>query len=538
MKSVDLRLLLTKGSSRSLFVVISIASVIWALIVVCNALLLASIITGLIEKKSGIQTQIIYLACLWIFRSVFLPGFENWCSIKASEIKNSFRNEITSNISKYKQQSPAHLTSLLVKGLNSLDIYIGRFFPQMVFAVTTPITVLIVMERLDLLSSVIAFVTLPLIPFFGALIGKYTNDSVSNKWKTLGTLSKYFEDSLRGFVTLRIFKRESTQANRIKEMGDRYTDETMKVLKVSFLSALVLELCATISVALIAVSVGLRLVDSKIAFYNALAVLILAPEVYFPIRNAASLFHASADGSAVLQQIREIKEEEPGVVQRAYEFNELKTLQWSKWELKIPGLISSTIPGYKLSAGEVVAIVGDSGVGKTSFTHNLLAHTFTADVLVNNEILITPELTGAWQRKIGWIPQNPKLFSGTVRDQFTLLNGDISDSKIAELLAELSLNVSDLPKGLNSSIGSGGEKSEELSGGQIRKVAIGRALLRDPFLIIADEPTADLDDESVVQIMKALRSRVKDGATLLLITHDTSVLLPQDQVIEVSRSFA
>ena len=538
MKSSDLRLLLTRGGSRSLFVVIAIASAIWSLIIVLNTFLLTSIIVDLVDSNKGVSGKIIQLAALWIFRSIFQNGFENWCSYKASKIKNEFRAEITTNVGSYNAFSPAHLTSLLVKGLNSLDIYLGRFIPQMVFAITTPIVVLIAMAKLDVLSSVIAIFTLPLIPFFGALIGKYTNDSVKNKWQSLGSLSKYFEDSLRGFVTLRIFGRDKSQGLRIGLMGDKYTDETMKVLKISFLSAFVLELCATISVALIAVSVGIRLVDGKIDFYNALAVLILAPEVYFPLRNAATLFHASADGSAVLRQIAEITSSVTiEVKDEEIDVENFLNLTWSYWQLDIPGVMKSSIPAHRIARGDVVGIVGESGIGKSSFAENILGHKFETAVSINDAIELTPERAKSWQRNIGWIPQNPKLFGGSIRDQFTLLDSEISDVEIWKSLGEVSLSAKDLPRGLDTKIGLGGEKSEELSGGQLRKVAIARAICRNPYLIIADEPSADLDSESSATVMETLRRRVALGSSLILITHDSSILNHGDQILEVSRSY-
>jgi ABC-type transport system involved in cytochrome bd biosynthesis fused ATPase/permease subunit len=227
------------------------------------------------------------LAALWAFRAIFQSGFEMWCSKQAVTIKREIRAEVTSALDAYAHVPPSLISTLLVKGLNSLDIYLGRFLPQLFFASVTPFVVIATMFLLDPLSGFIAVFTLPLIPIFGALIGKYTADSVNKKWRSLGSLSAYFEDSLRGFVTLKIFGRHKSQAQRIEEMGDRYTQETMTVLRISFLSALALELVATISVALIAVSVGLRLVDSKMGFITSLAVLILAPEVYFPLRNAA-----------------------------------------------------------------------------------------------------------------------------------------------------------------------------------------------------------------------------------------------------------
>ncbi|MFM1952789.1 MAG: putative transporter ATP-binding protein, partial [Actinomycetota bacterium] len=279
------------GSSRKIFFGAVVGALVSTAIVIANGFLIAAVIVGMIYKHPNISTHIALLAALWIFRALFTSQFERWALIQASEVKSQLRQSITDSQASVFATSSTHLTTLLIKGANSLDIYLARFLPQMFSASLTPFAVIIAMAFLDITSALIALITIPLIPIFGALIGKYTSDAVTAKWQSLGTLSQYFDDSLRGIFTLAIFGRHKTQGSRIQEMGDRYTDETMKVLRISFLSALVLELAATISVAVIAVSIGLRLVGGSMDFFPALAVLVLAPEVYFPLRNAASLFH-------------------------------------------------------------------------------------------------------------------------------------------------------------------------------------------------------------------------------------------------------
>ena len=524
MKSSDLRLLLSRGGSRRVLFVAIAAALLWSATIVVSALILSSLITDIINGEGSAPTLLIYLAAAWGFRAIFQSSFEYWCSRQAVRIKQELRSEVTGSLDAYSNISASHISVLLVKGLNSLDIYLGRFVPQMFFASITPVIVITTILILDPLSGFIAIVTLPLIPIFGALIGRYTADSVAKKWQTLGSLSQYFEDSLRGFVTLKIFGRHSTQSLRIKQMGDRYTDETMKVLRISFLSALALELCATISVALIAVSVGIRLVDDQISFGHALAVLILAPEVYFPLRNAASLFHASVDGTQALAELSAIRNmAEKKVDQVQHDFSSLSELAWEKWSLNVPRRINSTIDAGQLNGGDIHFIVGESGIGKTSFAMNLLGVGKTAKVYAD-AIELSPAYQESWFKVIGWIPQNPALASGTVRKQFTLVDSSLRDEVITTLLKKCGLPLSDLPQGLDTPLANASEGGSAASGGQIRKIAIARALAANPRVIIADEPTADLDQESSNQVLATLREYAANGAIVICVSHDLSLL--------------
>lgn len=532
MKSTHLRLLLQRGGSRRLFIASILSAFIWVAIIVVSAIVLARVIVAIINRDSSALSLILILAAMWSLRAVFQSTFESWCSLQAVAIKQGIRTEVTSQLDSYSHLPPSVITTLLVKGLNSLDIYLGRFVPQLFFATVVPLVVIATLFILDPLSSLIAILTLPLIPLFGALIGRYTADSVSKKWRTLGSLSSYFEDSLRGFVTLKIFGRHATQSSRIEEMGDKYTRETMKVLTVSFLSALALELAATISVALIAVTIGIRLVNDSIDFTSALTVLILAPEVYFPVRNAASLFHASADGTQALEQLQEFQNKRQGAVQAVEcDFSTVNQISWKQWGLTIPGRQLSVLGKRIVKRGEVHFILGESGAGKSTFALNLIGITHEASVEISTpqgSHLLTPELNDSWLKHLGWVPQLPQLAHGSVREQFTLISKSASDIEIEKILTQCGLDVRDLPQGLDSKVGSAGEGTSAASGGQIRKIAVARALFSQPQLLIADEPTADLDSSSSDLVMNALREYATTGAIVICITHDLSIVRPDD----------
>ena len=541
MKLTNLRLLLLRGGSRRLFIASIVAAAFWSGLIVSSAIVLADAIVAIINKDSDVLSLIFTLGVLWGVRSAFQTAFERWCSTKAIEIKQQIRSEVTSHLEQYAHISPSIISTLLVKGLNSLDLYLGRFLPQLFFASITPFVVIATLLILDPLSALIAVLTLPLIPLFGALIGRYTADSVNKKWRTLGSLSAYFEDSLRGFITLKIFGRHKSQAKRIEEMGDRYTQETMKVLKISFLSALALELCATISVALIAVSIGLRLVDDTIGFTTSLAVLILAPEVYFPLRNAASLFHASADGTEALEKLSLVQADSAmPIAQQQIDFSRIEEISWQRWEMRIEGRAPAGIEGTTLRSGQLHFIVGESGIGKSTFALNLLGISNQAHVEVltpTKKCLLDASMKNSWFAHIGWVPQLPQLAGGSLREQFQLISATVTDAEIEKVLARCGLEIEELPQGLETQLGASGEGSNPASGGQIRKIAVARALISKPQVLIADEPTADLDSESAEKVMKSLRGYASSGAIVICITHDLSILRSEDsqQSFEVSQ---
>lgn len=503
------------GSSRKLLFGAIFGAVINTAIVIGNAFLIAAIIVGLIYSHPNIATHIALLALLWGFKALFSSQFDRWASVEAASLKAALRNKVLTSPQSVARIPSSQLTTLLIKGANSLDIYLARFLPQMFGASLTPLAVIVAIAFLDPTSALIAVLTLPMIPVFGALIGKYTNDAVTAKWRSLGTLSKYFEDSLRGIYTLAIFGRHQSQGKRIEEMGNRYTDETMKVLRVSFLSALVLELAATISVALIAVSIGIRLVNSSMEFFPALAVLVLAPEVYFPLRNAASLFHASADGSAALSEINELSSSVVEITDGREVISEIKSLKWLPWSSPFGAV---KIAGESLNPREILVIRGGSGVGKSTFLNSLLGLNRSSTSEINGHPVHEISRASLF-RQVGWIPQSPSLITGTIRELFTLVKPGLSTREIEELLHRVGLKLSSFPDGVETIIGGLGEKSGKISGGQKRRLAIARAILVNPSLIIADEPTADLDPQSAKEILTLLHATAQAGAIVIVVLH-------------------
>jgi ATP-binding cassette subfamily C protein CydD len=316
----------------------------------------------------------------------------------------------------------------------------------------------------------------------------------------------------------------------------------MKVLRISFLSSFALELAATISVALIAVTIGLRLVDGQISFLKALTVLLLAPEVYFPLRNAAALFHASADGKEALDEIARIAstiEGKPAPSQKT--FKKIKSISWTRSLIKISPQIQAEVDGARIRPGEIVFIQGVSGSGKTTFAQSLLAQRFDLIIQVETEDAIHNLELGdqlPWLRHVGWVSQSPQFAPGTIREQFLVCEAELSDGEISDLLGSCGLAISDLTDGLSTSIGGIGEKTDQVSGGQLRKIALARALAKRPQVLIVDEPTADCDDDSAETVMQRLREGAAEGLIVIAITHDISLLNANDKSIFVGEAIS
>ena len=268
------------------------------------------------------------------------------------------------------RQNSAELTQLTTRGVDGLDAYFSRYLPQLVLAVMVPLCVGLVILTQDLLAAVIVLVTVPLIPVFMILIGLYTQGRVDKQWSTLSRLSGHFVDVVAGMSTLKAFGRAGAQAKTVREIGDRYQSTTMGVLRVSFLSALVLEVLAMLSVALVAVSIGLRLVDGTMTLQAGLLVLILVPEVYLPLRMVGTHFHAAAEGLGAARQMIEILEEDPPASGPRTDVPDLATatISFSDVGVGYVGREDSAVEGlsFAIAPGSVTALVGPSGCGKST----------------------------------------------------------------------------------------------------------------------------------------------------------------------------
>jgi ATP-binding cassette, subfamily C, bacterial CydD len=515
-----------------------------ALLVLAQAVFLARVAAEAFDGASlgAVTVPLALLLAAVTGRAAAAWGFEVVGRRAATSVQSQLRVEL---VEKRLRSRPAaldgaesaELATIAVSGVDALETTFARYIPQVVLAAVVPVAVLSVVASIDLVSAGLMLLTLPLVPVFMWLVGRHTERRARERWHALSFLAGHFLDVVRGLPTLRAFNRGEAQVERISEVGERYRRATMGTLRIAFLSGAVLELMATLGVALVAVTVGVRLVNGGMAFEAALTVLVLSPELYLPLRNLAAQFHAGADGLAVASRLLDLVEApEPvsggGRLAPSPREAAVRLERVSFSYPGRPGNVLSTLD-LELRPGETVALVGPSGAGKSTVASLLLflAQPSSGRVTVGGVDLAEcdPE---AWRANLAWVPQHPTLFQGTVAANIALGDPSAGEARIriAAELAGADEFIRRLPDGFGTVVGDGGRA---LSAGERRRIAIARAFLRDAPLVILDEPTANLDRESVEVVGSAL-ARLRRGRTVLVIAHDDELVRNADRTIRLA----
>jgi thiol reductant ABC exporter CydD subunit len=413
------------------------------------------------------------------------------------------------------------IATAAVAGVDALEVYLARYLPQVVLSVLVPVAVLATAVAVDPPSAAIMVVTLPVIPVFLALVGSTAGARARERWEALALLSDHVLDVVRGLPTLRAYNRADAQAGLVAESGERYRLGTMQVLRLSFLSGAVLDLAATLGTALVAVTVGVRLIAGGLTLRAGLIVLLLTPELYAPLRALGSLFHASTDGLAAAGRILDVLDSDPraspgGSAPGAWERVALAGVTVEHADRG--GAVLHELD-LELRRGEVVVLTGPSGAGKSTAAALLLGlrRPDSGGVLVDGRDLATIDLR-AWRHEIGWLPQRPTMFRGTVRENIALGDPRAPAERVeaAAELAGVREVVEEFRRGYDTVIGPGGRG---LSAGEQRRIALARALLPEPALLILDEPFAHLDAETGAVVARAI-ARVAPGRAVLVLEHD------------------
>lgn len=420
---------------------------------------------------------------------------------------------------------------VVTRGLDGLRPYFTGYLPTLLLAaILTPATVLVI-ALYDLTSMVIVVVTLPLIPIFMVLIGLATAQRSAAALTAMTTLQSRLLDLIAGIPTLRALGRASGPERRISELSAAHRRSAMATLRIAFLSALVLELLATLGVALVAVSIGLRLVFGEMSLTVGLTVLLLAPDVYWPLRRIGAEFHAAQDGRAAADRaFALIGEPEPAASAQ-------RTITARGARIRLENLTVATRKGYApdgLSAvvepGQVTVLTGRNGAGKSTTLQVIAGLTTPASGRVTVDGVDLAELAPArWWRQLSWLPQRPVLVPGTVRENLLLL-GNLDDIDTACAAAGFDDVLATLPDGLDTMLGRGGVG---LSLGQRQRLGLARALGSSAPVLLLDEPTAHLDAATEERVLRAIVARARAGATVVVVGHRGPVVAIGDQVVEV-----
>ncbi|QWF78016.1 thiol reductant ABC exporter subunit CydD [Amycolatopsis sp. CA-230715] len=530
MRPLDPKLLRHAASARPFIAACAVLGAATAALVIVQAEFLATAITRAFLDGDGLTALAVpltMLAAVVLGRATVAWLSETTAHHAAARVLSQLRESVVDAALRRgprgSHRSPAELATLATRGVDKLDGYFARYLPQLLIAAIVPVTIGARILLADWVAAVIIGVTVPLIPVFMILIGLYTRRDVRRQWRTLSLLGNHFLDLVAGLTVLTAFGRAREQTRSLREITERYRAQTMRTLRVAFLSALALELLATLSVAVVAVSIGLRLLAGELDLHTALVVLILAPEVYLPLRAVGARFHDSAEGLAAAEDIVALTED--GRSGEPVPVPEGTALRLDG--VTVDGRSGRVLDGLDLRVepGEVVGIAGSSGAGKSTLLDLLLGWRRPDRGHATVDGAEIGDLDrAAWLARIAWVPQQPNLVAGTVADNVRLGAPDAPEEDLRRAAAAAAL---DLP--LTTPVG---ELGAGLSTGQRRRVALARAILLDRPILLLDEPTEGIDAETEAVILDRLPGMLA-GRTAIIVTHHSSVLARCDRVIRL-----
>ncbi|MFB6724491.1 thiol reductant ABC exporter subunit CydD [Kribbella sp. NPDC056345] len=533
MKPLDPRLLRRAKAARVFLVASVLIGIASGGLIIVQAVLLAQGIAGAVLHGEDVTGVAWALAAVVAGRAALLWLQEVVAQRAAAAVKSTLRRQVLEHALKLgpvwlSGERSSALTTLLTKGLDDLDPYFARYLPQLVLAATVPAGVVGWMATGDLIAAGTVLLTLPLIPIFMALIGWATQAHSRRRQRALGVLAHHFTDVVTGLPTLKLFGRAKAQEDAVRRVTDRHRVASMSSLRVAFLSSFALELLASISVALVAVGVGLRLIEGHLGLQTALMVLILAPEAYLPLRQVGMHFHASADGVAAGEEVFRVLETPLPERGERTDVPDLRsnTLQLFDVTVRYPGRSEPALDAFDLEVrpGEVVALSGASGAGKSTVLAVLLGFVVPErGVVVVGGSAADEFDPSEWRRQFAWVPQRPGLRLGTVADNVRLGRPGASDDDVRLALLAAGAGELELDKAV-------GERGQLLSGGQQRRVALARALITEAPVLLLDEPTAGLDAEAEATVVAGLRAT---GRTVLMVAHRPALIAAADRNIVV-----
>jgi len=533
-----------KGLSRNYLKAAVFAAYFNGLLLIAQAWMLAHVLNALIFENADIRDMGLFMSALILVfaaRFGFMSASDRMAFLGAQQVKKSLRSSLQERL---RALGPVFITrhgsgallNMLTEGIEKIEAYYAQFIPAKTMMTLLPLSILAVVAPLDWVSGLVLVLTAPLIPVFMILIGKGAEAKNQRQWRKLARMSNHFLDVVQGITTLKIFNAAQREGEMISKVSEEYRRDTMGVLWLAFLSSVTLEFFSCVSIALIAVFIGFRLMWGDMVFFPGFFILLLAPEFYLPLRKMGAAYHVRMEAMGAVDKMIEIMGTPVPVFDGTMLLGDEAAVSVSFKDVGFTyeeGRRALKDVSFDLEPGKHIALIGPSGAGKSTIFSLLLGFTQpkSGEICINGQSLSDLDIND-WRSQVSWIPQNPTLFDGTVLENIRIGAPDATQWSVGKLCKKLGIDefIQKLPYGYDAQVG---ENGYGLSGGQIQRIAIARAFLRDAPFVLMDEPTASLDMETEAVLQRAMKE-LCCGKSVLTIAHRLRTVMAADEIIYMS----
>ncbi|MFC9416647.1 thiol reductant ABC exporter subunit CydD [Bacillus mobilis] len=533
--------------SRVLYVVLTIISILEAISIIAQTVFLARAITFLFQGETvqSVLNETVYFGIMFAVRHILVRISQILVERFAEKTGSLLRKQL---IEAYFTLGPryvqtagtGHLVTLSIEGIEKFKTYIELTIPKMIRSSIVPGLIVLYVFTLDIESGIILVVTIPIVIIFMILLGLAAQKMADSQYESYRVLSNHFVDTLKGLETLKYLGKSKQHEGKIEKVSKRYRKATMRTLRVAFLSSFALDFFTSLSIAFVAVGLGIRLIDGTIVLLPALTILILAPEYFLPIKQVGANYHATLDGQLAMEQIEEILQQQKEIGKKESNvdliWNSSSSLKLQDVKVKSNESEKAILEGidFTWKGTGAIGVIGESGAGKSTLIDVLAGFlTPSGGKMIVNGVEIDGTTREEWQKNIAYIPQQPYIFPLSLKDNICFYETNTTDEEVERVINEVGLRslVTSLPNGMYERIGEGGRM---LSGGQEQRVAMARALLSKKPIILLDEPTAHLDIETEFEIKQAML-RLFEGKLVFLATHRLHWMKQMDHILILNK---